>query len=469
MAPADPASDQTIMEPAVRRRLPHHTKILLGLVIGAVLGIGCNISFSVPTTGLPDARDQDANGVDDRLDSVALNVIDPLGRIFLRLILMVVLPLVFSALALAVRDLGDLRHLSRVGGRTLALTALMSLTAVMIGVLLVNTFRPGERLSVAKRQTLSQQYARGAEATIANARRAKPLKDTLLDIIPENPIQEMVGALDGTSKGNGMLAVMFFALTFGVALAATGEKGETLVRVLEGLFAVSMAIIDFAMRLAPFGVGCLIFVMTARLGGEVLTTLIWFFGVTFAGFAIHLGVVYPLFLMIFARRNPWSFFRDSSEALLMAFGTSSSNATLPTSLRVAEQRLGLPPAISRFVLTIGATGNQNGTGLYEGVAVLFLAQVFNVDLTVFQQVAVVLMAVLGGVGTAGVPGGSIPMIVLVLQTVGVPGESIAIILGVDRILDMCRTVLNVAGDLVLAACVARWERRPSGMSPLDSL
>ncbi len=459
MAPADPASDPTTMEPAARRRIPLHTKILLGLVIGAVLGIGCNISYSVPTTGQPNARDQDANGVDDRVDSVALNVIDPLGRVFLRLILMVVLPLVFSALALAVRDLGDLRHLGRVGGRTLTLTALMSLVAVMIGVVLVNTFRPGERLSDAKRQALSQQYARGAEATIANARRAKPLKDTLLDIIPENPVQEMVGALDGTSKGNGMLAVMFFALTFGVALAAIGEKGETLVRVLEGLFAVSMSIIDFAMRLAPFGVGCLIFVMTARLGGEVLTTLIWFFGVTFAGFAIHLGVVYPLFLMIFAGRNPWSFFRDSSEALLMAFGTSSSNATLPTSLRVAEQRLGLPPAISRFVLTIGATGNQNGTGLYEGVVVLFLAQVFNVDLTILQQVAVVLMAVLGGIGTAGVPGGSIPMIVLVLQTVGVPGESIAIILGVDRILDMCRTVLNVAGDLVLAACVARWEPR----------
>jgi len=444
--------------PPERRRVPLHTKILLGLVIGAVLGIGCHVYFAVPAgSELAEVYDLDANRIDDRLDWVALNVIDPLGRIFLRLILMVVLPLVFSALALAVRDLGDLRHLGRVGGRTLALTAIMSLVAVMIGVTLVNTFRPGERLSAEQREALAAQYARGAEETVAKARQAKPLKDTLLDIIPENPIQEMAGALDGSSKGNGLLAVMFFALAFGVALAVVGPKGETLARVLEGLFAVAMAIIDFAMRLAPFGVACLIFVMTARLGGELLTTLIWFLAVTLAGFAIHLGVVYPIFLLVVARRNPWSFFRDSSEALLMAFATSSSNATLPTSLRVAEERLRLPPAIGRFELTVGATGNQNGTGLYEGVVVLFLAQVFNVELTVLQQVAVVLLAVLGGVGTAGVPGGSIPMIVLVLQTVGVPGESIAIILGIDRILDMCRTVLNVAGDLALAACVARWE------------
>lgn len=458
MTSADTASDQSMPGPPERRRVPLHTKILLGLVIGAVLGIGCHVYFAVPAgSELAEVYDLDANRIDDRLDWVALNVIDPLGRIFLRLILMVVLPLVFSALALAVRDLGDLRHLGRVGGRTLALTAIMSLVAVLIGVTLVNTFRPGERLSAEKREALAAQYARGAEETVAKARQAKPLKDTLLDIIPENPIQEMAGALDGSSKGNGLLAVMFFALAFGVALAVVGPKGETLARVLEGLFAVAMAIIDFAMRLAPFGVACLIFVMTARLGGELLTTLIWFLAVTLAGFAIHLGVVYPIFLLVVARRNPWSFFRDSSEALLMAFATSSSNATLPTSLRVAEERLRLPPAIGRFVLTVGATGNQNGTGLYEGVVVLFLAQVFNVELTVLQQVAVVLLAVLGGVGTAGVPGGSIPMIVLVLQTVGVPGESIAIILGIDRILDMCRTVLNVAGDLALAACVARWE------------
>ncbi len=218
-----------------------------------------------------------------------------------------------------------------------------------------------------------------------------------------------------------------------------------------------MAIIAFAMRLAPFGVACLVFAMTARLGGDLLRTLGWYVGVTVTGYAIQLCLVYPLVVALVAGRHPWRFFRSVSDAMLMAFGTSSSNATLPTSLRVAEEELHLPPAISRFVLTVGATGNQNGSALYEGVVVLFLAQVFGVDLTVFQQVCVVLLAVLGGVGTAGVPGGSLPMVVLILQTIGVPGESVAIILGIDRILDMCRTVLNVTGDLALATCVARWE------------
>jgi DAACS family dicarboxylate/amino acid:cation (Na+ or H+) symporter len=438
--------------------MPLYSKILIGLVVGSVLGVAAHTHFSVPASPAADVRDSDANGVDDRLDWVASNVADPLGRIFLRLVLMVVLPLVFSGLALAVVELGDVRRLGRVGLRTLVLTVLLSSIAVAIGVALVNAIRPGERLSRQNEEALAAQYASGATEKMDQARRAKPLKDTLLDIIPENPLQEMVGALDGSSKGNGMLAVMFFALMFGLAIGLVGDRAATLVRVLEGLWAVSMAIIDLAMRLAPYGVACLVFAMTARLGGQLLVTLAWFVCTVVAGFLLQLGVVYPLLLILVARRNPWTFFRAVSEAMLMAFGTSSSNATLPTALRVAEQELRLPPSISRFVLTIGATGNQNGTGLYEGVVVLFLAQVFGAALTMPQQVAVVLMAVLGGVGTAGVPGGSIPMIIVVLQSVGVPGESIAIVLGIDRILDMCRTVLNVTGDLVLATCVARWEK-----------
>jgi DAACS family dicarboxylate/amino acid:cation (Na+ or H+) symporter len=432
-------------------------KILIGLVVGSVLGVGTHVYFSCPVTPTPDARDADANGVDDRLDWVASNVADPLGRVFLRLVLMVVVPLVFSALVLAVVELGDVRHLSRVGLRTLLWTVLLSSLAVAIGVVLVNVLRPGEQLAAEKKDSLAAHYASNAAQNVERARQAKPLKDILLDIIPENPLQEMVGALDGSSKGNGMLAVMFFALMIGVAIGLAGQRAATLVRVLEGLFDVSMAVIGLAMRLAPYGVACLVFAMTARLGGGLLTALAWFVLIALAGFAIQLAVVYPVFLVLVARRSPWAFFRDVSDAMLMAFGTSSSNATLPTALRVADERLRLPSAVSRFVLTIGATGNQNGTALYEGVVVLFLAQVFGAALTVPQQVTVVLMAVLGGVGTAGVPGGSIPMIIVVLQSIGVPGESIAIVLGIDRILDMCRTALNVTGDLVLAACVAKEE------------
>lgn len=229
-----------------------------------------------------------------------------------------------------------------------------------------------------------------------------------------------------------------------------------------------MVIIGFAMRLAPLAVACLVFSLTSRLGLDALRTLAWFVGTVLLGLALQFFVVYPLALLLVGRYRPIDFFRRASEAMLTAFGTSSSNATLPTALKVAEQDLGLAPRIANFVLTVGATGNQNGTALYEGVVVLFLAQVFGVHLSMAQQISVVLMSVLAGVGTAGVPGGSLPLIVIVLQSVGIPGEGIGIILGVDRVLDMCRTTLNVTGDLVIATCVARLEgevRAPEVAAP----
>jgi DAACS family dicarboxylate/amino acid:cation (Na+ or H+) symporter len=232
------------------------------------------------------------------------------------------------------------------------------------------------------------------------------------------------------------------------------------VSVLEAVFDVCMVIIGFAMRIAPYAVACLVFGVTARLGFDILRTLVWFVLTTLAGYTIHMVVVYSLTIRVFARMSPLEFFRRISEAILTAFATSSSNATLPTAMRVAEDSLKLPRNVANFVLTVGATGNQNGTALYEGVVVLFLAQVFGVELTMLQQFTVVLMSVLAGVGTAGVPGGSLPLIAILLGTVGVPPEGIGIILGVDRILDMCRTVLNVTGDLTIAACVARVERGP---------
>lgn len=445
-------------EPA--RRWPLHTKILIGLILGAAAGIAANRYYAVevPPTATHE-RDQNRNGVDDRLDAWTANLAEPVGRIFLRLVFMVVVPLVFSALSLGVLGIGDVRRLGRVGLRTLGFTLGFSLTAVAIGVVLVNSIRPGSGLAADRQSALKAQYQRGAEDTVKKARQAKPLRDTLLDIIPENPMQEMVGALDASSKGNGMLAVMFFSLVFGIALTVVPEDRRTgLVSWLEGLFDVCMVIIGFAMRLAPLAVGCLVFALTARLGSDILRTLAWFVFTVLLGLGIHLTVVYSTALAVFGRRSPLGFFRDVSEAMLTAFGTSSSNATLPTAMRVAETNLHLPREISNFVLTVGATGNQNGTALYEGVVVLFLAQVFGVDLSVWEQVQVVLMSVLAGIGTAGVPGGSLPLIVVVLNSVGVPGEGIAIILGVDRVLDMCRTVLNVTGDLAVATCVAQTER-----------
>jgi len=431
-------------------------QILLGLLVGAALGLAANgLARRTPAPGVPDPFDLDGNAVHDRLDWWVVNVTDPLGKVFLRLIFMVVIPLVFSALVLGAVEVGDLRRLGGLGLKTLGLTALLSTAAVVLGVTLVNVIGPGRTMSPQQRESLRAQYGGGARDAVEAAKKARPLKDILLDVIPENPFQEMVGAVDGSSKGNGMLAVMFFALVCGVAMASAPERCRTLIACTEGLNAVSMAVVGFAMRLAPFGVACLVFGVTSRLGLALVPPLAGFVAAVLAGLALQLVAVYSLLLWVFGSVPPHVFFRRVWEAMLMAFGSSSSNATLPTSLRVAQQELGLPRDVSNFVLTIGATGNQNGTALYEGVVVLFLAQVFNVELTLGQQAAVVLMAILAGVGTAGVPGGSIPLIVVVLQSVGVPAEGIGIILGIDRFLDMCRTVVNVTGDLAIASCVGR--------------
>lgn len=433
--------------PPEKRRLPLHTKILIGLLIGGILGLIANEY----------AERADSPDVRASVTHFAKNFVEPVGKVFLRLMFMVVVPLVFSALALAIVELGDLKSLGRIGLRTLGFTAIFSISAVVIGIGLVEIFRPGETLSSEQREKLQSQFKDDADKKVASAKQAKSAANTIVDMLPENPLQEMVGALDGSSPGNGMLAVMFFSLIFGIALTTVGDKGSTLVAGLEGLFAVSMAVIGFAMRLAPLGAGCLVFSIVAQLGIDIIVTLMAFVGTSLAGFAIHLFVVYSLVIWVFAKMRPIVFFRAVSEAMFVAFGTSSSNATLPTAMRVARDCLKLPPKIANFVLTVGATGNQNGTALYEGVVVLFLAQVFGVELSVGDQIKVVLMAVLAGIGTAGVPGGSIPMVVVLMTSVGVPAAGIGIILGVDRLLDMCRTVLNVTGDLAVATCVARTE------------
>jgi DAACS family dicarboxylate/amino acid:cation (Na+ or H+) symporter len=218
---------------------------------------------------------------------------------------------------------------------------------------------------------------------------------------------------------------------------------------------VCLKIIDFAMTLAPVCVACLSFALTATTGLELLSALAAYLGVVLGGMALHQFGVYSAVLALLGRKSPRIFFREAKEAIVTAFSTSSSNATLPVAIRVAEESLRLPPKISRFVLTVGASANQNGTALYEGVTVLFLAQVFGVELSLGQQFVVALMCILAGVGTAGVPGGSLPLVVGVLMTIGVPAQAIAIILGIDRFLDMCRTALNVTGDLVIATVLSR--------------
>jgi DAACS family dicarboxylate/amino acid:cation (Na+ or H+) symporter len=314
--------------------------------------------------------------------------------------------------------------------------------------------RPGAALADAQTGAGADAQPTDADAVLAQAGRTKRLRDVVIDMIPQNPLQEMVGAIDGSSKGNGMLAVMVFALLVGAAIAANPEVCRPLVAWLEAWNAIAMTVIGWGMAVAPLGAGCLVFATVARLGLDALVSLSWFAFTVLLGFAIQLLLVYPTVLRALSRFRPWDFFRRSAEAMQVAFGTSSSNATLPTALKVAQNDLGLDRDASRFVLTVGATGNQNGTALFEGVVVLFLAQVFGVSLPAGQQLQVVLMAMLAGIGTAGVPGGSLPLVAVIAQSVGVPADGIGMIFGIDRLLDMCRTVLNVTGDLVVAACVA---------------
>jgi DAACS family dicarboxylate/amino acid:cation (Na+ or H+) symporter len=316
--------------------------------------------------------------------------------------------------------------------------------AVLIGLVLVNVLEPGSGVTSAMRE-----HARSAVAAAPKPGGGSPV-ELIVAIVPNNPIQ---------AAANGdMLGFVFFSLFFGVGLAMTkSEASQALRRGISGLFDVCMVLIGIVLRFAPLGVGALMFTMTARVGFAILLQLAAYVGVVLLGLGLHLFGVYSLLLKL-GGRSPRAFFRDIRLALATAFSTASSNATLPTALHVADEHLQLPRHVSRFVLTAGATMNQNGTALFEGVTVLFLAQVYGVELGVAQQALVMLVCILAGIGTAGVPAGSLPVIAMILGLVGVPAEGIGLLLGVDRLLDMCRTTVNVGGDLVVAALIAGDER-----------
>jgi dicarboxylate/amino acid:cation (Na+ or H+) symporter, DAACS family len=434
------------------------TLILGGLVLGALLGLLVHALVATPEA-------------QTRLAWWLAQLVQPVGKLFIRIIFMVVIPLVFSAIILGVAEMGDLRKLGRVGLKCVGATLLLSGVGVAIALAVANLFAPGKRISPDTRAALIADYRADAAGKIAlGEAKSPPLAETLLNLVPQNPLAEAVSAFAPNYTGGGLVAVMVFSLFFGVALAMLpAGRAAPLLAILRAVFDVCLQIIEFAMKLAPVCVACLGFALTATLGLGLVRTLGAYMGVVLLGLALHQFVSYPIFIATLGRRSPLVFFRRSREAVVTAFVTSSSNATLPVSLRVAEQNLGIPSRISRFVLTVGASANQNGTALYEGVTVLFLAQVFGVDLSLSQQVVVALMCVMASLGTAGVPGGSLPLVVGVLVTIGVPGEAIAIILGIDRLLDMCRTALNVTGDLVIATIVARGEAPDAPPRPADTL
>lgn len=421
------------------RRLSLQTKIFMGMIAGIVTGV------VVQNSGLEQAS-----------IAAIVSYIKPIGDVFLRMIFMMVIPLIMSGLALGVADLGSLRKVGRIGWRTLTYTVLVSAMSVLLGIALVTIFSPGGDISAQDRQLLIEKY-RAPTAGVAQAGLAgRSIGEILSTIVPKNPFEDMVRAFDPTYSGGGLLAIMFFTLMVGMAMTVCNpEKVKAFRNFLEGLYEVTMKVIDFGMRMAPIGVAALLFTLTASFGFSMIAVLLKFVLVVLLALAIHQFVTYSLLLKFLGKMSPVFFFRNIGEVMTTAFSTSSSNATLPTALRVTIEKLKVPRDISQFVLTIGSTANQNGTALYEGVTVLFLAQCFGIHLDLAQQILVILLSVLGGVGTAGVPGGSLPIIAMILTTVGIPAEGIAIIYGVDRLLDMSRTVLNVTGDMTAAVYVSR--------------
>jgi len=418
--------------------LPLHVLMLLGFVVGLGAGLWVNLSVGPETQWVQD---------------LTTNVTGPIGQIFLGLLFMLVLPLLFSAIVVGVSEMGDLSALGRIGWKTLLLTIVVSAIAVVIGLVAVNAFQPGAGIDPAVASQLLEQYAEGAQGIVESAPASVNLGQFFLDLVPRNVF--------GAAANNQVLPLMVFAVFFGVGLVMVRSKAtDQLQQVITGIFEVMMKLLSVVITLAPIAVACLMFNLAALFGWDLLARLAAFAGVAIGAMAVHMFVVYPLLVSTLGGKNPLSFFKQVREPMVMAFSTASSNATLPVSLRAAETELKLPRKISRFVLTVGATANQNGTALFEGVTVLFLAQFFGIPLSLDQQLVVMLVCILGGIGTAGVPAGSLPVIAMILAMVGIPAEGIGLILGVDRLLDMCRTTLNVTGDLVLAQVVSRGEKDP---------
>jgi len=431
------------MTTTTRKALPLHVLMLIGFLVGLSGGLAVNLTIGGDTPWV---------------QWLTSNITGPAGQIFLRLLFMLVLPLLFSALVVGVAEMGDLKTLGRAGTKSLLFTVFISAIAVIIGLVMVNVFRPGDGVDPALAQQLLEQGRSGAASIVSSAPDSVRAGDFFLDLVPSNVFT--------AAAQNEILPVMVFALLFGIGLVMTKSPAtDRLQQTIEGLFEVMMKLINLVIRLAPIAIACLMFNLAALFGWELLVRLAAFVGVAVGAMAIHMFVVYPICIATMGGMSPLKFFRDIREAMVVSFSTASSNASLPVSLRVAEQNLGLPRKIARFVLTVGATANQNGTALFEGVTVLFLAQFFGVDLSLGQQFIVMLVCILGGVGTAGVPAGSLPVIAMILAMVGVPPEGIGLILGVDRFLDMCRTTLNVTGDLVVATVVSRGEEDTDATVP----
>ncbi|MDW8417345.1 MAG: dicarboxylate/amino acid:cation symporter [Bacteroidia bacterium] len=405
-------------------------RLLLGFVVGLLLALTFRMS------GLS------ASGV--------VQAAQLIGEVFLRGIFMLILPIIIPVLLLGIQRLSETGAMGRIGLHTLFTVLILTGIAAGIGILLANFIRPGAYLSGATRTLLMERFGQAALSS-------KNLgADLFLSLLPKNPLHEMAMALTPGQQG-GLLSVVSFTILFSLALAKLPkEQIQPFYQVMDAIYQASIMLLLWIMRwVAPIGIAGLIFQAVMSLGWEIFPLIGAYAGAVILGLLIHGIGVYGVFLYFFARTRPFQVLRGSLPALLVAFSSASSNATLPTSIRVAVERLSIAPPVAQFILTLGATVNQNGTALYEGVTLLFLMQVFGVPLSLPEQLLVVALAMLIAIGAAGVPGGSLPLLAGVLPTFGVPSGAIALIYGIDRFLDMMRTTLNVYGDLVIATYLNR--------------
>lgn len=433
---------------------PLATRILWGLAIGVVAAL---ITLGVGEIFPP---------VLDVMRKVSVAVLDPFGQIFLRMLFFVVIPLVFASLASGVAQLGDLGKLGPLAGRTFGLFVANMLIAVALGLLMMNLLQPGHHLAADAQALLMQEY--GGSAMQAVDTKASQPGMSFATVVEMFMPRNLFGAFVGNSRGSlgDVLPLILFAILVGAAATKLPEdKRLKLQGALDMISEVMTGIVGFALRLAPYAVPALIYSVIVKVGLDILLTLSVFVIGCAVALMLHLFGTMSVWLRFLAHRSPLAFFRQVRPLLITAFSTSSSSATLPAALATAHDDLKLSPSTAGFVLPLGATMNMSGTALFEGCVVLFVAQAFGVELTLVHQAILMLLAVLSAVAVAGIPGGSLPLIAGLLATFGVPPEGIGIIIGVDRILDMLRTTVNVGSDIVTAAVVDHQLRDRLAASP----
>ncbi len=416
-----------------------HWQIIIGLVLGLIWGLVASVA-----------------GWSD----FTVDYIQPFGTIFINLLKLIAVPLILASLIVGVTSLNDIAKLSRMGGKTIGIYIVTTMLAITIGLTVVNVIQPGNYLPAETQEQLMAGYQdniEGADQSAQEVMDRSPMT-FLVDIVPEN-------FFEAASDNGNMLQVVFVALLMGIGLMQIPtEKSKSLVNFFDSLNEVIIKIVDLIMKVAPYGVFALMAGVIVDLAGDdigqaldLLGALFWYTFVVVLGLFLHLMIVYSGLFKIFSKMKLRDFFKAIRPAMLLGFSTSSSAATLPVTMERVEKNVGVDEEVSSFVLPIGATINMDGTSLYQAVAAVFIAQALGMDLGIAQQITIVLTATLASIGSAGVPGAGIIMLVIVLQAIQVPVEGIALILGVDRILDMCRTAVNITGDAAVSVAVAHTE------------